>query len=90
MARSLWTGSLSFGLVNVPVSLIGGVRDLDLHFHQLHEKDSSPIEFQRWCPNDEAEVPIDEVAHAYQTDDGTTVIVSPLLLRERTRCSRWR
>jgi DNA end-binding protein Ku len=89
MARSLWTGSLSFGLVNVPVALVSGVRDLNLHFHQLHEKDSSPIELQRWCPRDKAEVPIDEVAHSYETEDGTTVIVSDLELEaiapERTR-----
>lgn len=80
MARSLWTGSLSFGLVNVPVALVSGVRDHDLHFHQLHEKDGSPIEVQRWCPRDEAEIPIEEVAHSYETDDGTTVIVSDLEL----------
>jgi DNA end-binding protein Ku len=89
MARSMWTGSLSFGLVNVPVALVSGVRDRDLHFHELHEKDSSPIEVQRWCPRDEAEVPIEEVAHSYETDDGTTVIVSDLELQaiapERTR-----
>jgi DNA end-binding protein Ku len=89
MARSLWTGSLSFGLVNVPVALVSGVRDLDLHFQQLHEKDASPIEVQRWCPRDKTEVPIEEVAHSYETDDGTTVIVSDLELEaiapERTR-----
>jgi DNA end-binding protein Ku len=89
MARSLWTGSLSFGLVNVPVALVTGARDLDLHFRQLHEKDASPIEFRRWCPQDEAEVPIEEVAHSYETEDGTTVIVSDLELEaiapERTR-----
>ena len=89
MARSLWTGSLSFGLVNVPVAIVSGVRDLNLHFHQLHEKDASPIELQRWCPRDKAEVPIEEVAHSYETDDGTTVIVSDLELEaiapERTR-----
>jgi DNA end-binding protein Ku len=89
MARSLWTGSLSFGLVNVPVALVSGVRDVNLHFHQLHEKDSSPIEVQRWCPRDEAEIPIEEVAHSYETDDGTTVIVSDLELEaiapQRTR-----
>ena len=39
MPRPLWTGSLSFGLVNVPVQLVSAVRDLDLHFRQLHEKD---------------------------------------------------
>lgn len=89
MPRSLWTGSLSFGLVNVPVALVSGVRDLDLHFHQLHEKDGSPIEVQRWCPKDDEEVPIDQVAHSFETDDGTTVIVSDLELEaiapERTR-----
>jgi DNA end-binding protein Ku len=89
MARSLWTGSLSFGLVNVPVALVSGTRDLDLHFHQLHEKDASPIQLQRWCPRDKVEVPIEEVAHSYETDDGTTVIVSDLELEaiapERTR-----
>ncbi|MFZ0386070.1 MAG: Ku protein, partial [Solirubrobacteraceae bacterium] len=89
MARSLWTGSLSFGLVNVPVALASGVRDLDLHFQQLHEKDASPIELQRWCPRDKAEVRIEEVAHSYETEDGKTVIVSDLELEaiapERTR-----
>ena len=39
MPRPLWTGSLSFGLVNVPVRLVSAVRDLDLHFRQLHAKD---------------------------------------------------
>ena len=46
MARALWTGSLSFGLVNVPVQLVSAVRDLDLHFRQIHEKDDTPIETQ--------------------------------------------
>jgi hypothetical protein len=46
VARSLWTGSLSFGLVNVPVSLVAAVQDLDLHFHQVHEKDGAPIEIK--------------------------------------------
>ena len=47
MARSLWTGSLSFGLVNVPVRCTAPSRDLDLHFRQLHEKDGAPIETRR-------------------------------------------
>ena len=41
MARALWTGSLSFGLVNVPVSVVAATRDLDLHFRQLHRKDGA-------------------------------------------------
>jgi len=47
--RTLWSGSLSFGLVNVPVQLVSAVRDLDFHFRQLHEKDKAPIEQRRYC-----------------------------------------
>ncbi|MBW3653785.1 MAG: Ku protein [Actinobacteria bacterium] len=76
MARSLWTGSLSFGLVNVPVQLISGVRDLDLHFRQLHEPDNTPIDVQRWCSEEQVEVPYDEIARSYEFEDGESVVVS--------------
>jgi DNA end-binding protein Ku len=81
MARSLWTGSLSFGLVNVPVSLVSAVRDLDLHFRQLHEKDGAPIEVQRWCSKEKNEVPFEEITHGYELDDGGQVIISDLELQ---------
>lgn len=76
MPRSLWTGSLSFGLVNVPVQLISGVRDLDLHFRQLHERDNTPIDVQRWCSEEQVEVPYEEITRSYEFEDGDTVIVS--------------
>src|SRR3954469_8698152 len=76
MARSLWTGSLSFGLVNVPVQLVSAVRDLDLHFRQLHEKDKSPIETQRWCSEEDKEVPFDAITRSYELDSGKTVLVT--------------
>src|ERR1700759_4181928 len=81
MARSLWTGSLSFGLVNVPVVLVTAVRDQDLHFRQLHEKDGAPIEVQRWCEKENVEVPYEEITHAYELDDGGEGIVSDLELQ---------
>jgi DNA end-binding protein Ku len=76
MPRSLWTGSLSFGLVNVPVALYSGVRDTDLHFRQLHAKDHVPVETRRFCKEEDEEVPYDEIAHGYETDDGEQVILS--------------
>jgi len=76
MARSLWTGSLSFGLVNVPVALFSAVRDQDLHFHQLHEKDGARIETRRFCAEEDKEVPLDAIGHAYDLDDGKTVVVT--------------
>jgi DNA end-binding protein Ku len=81
MARSLWTGSLSFGLVNVPVALLTAVRDVDLHFRQLHEKDGAPIEVKRWCSKEKLEVDYDEITHGYELDDGGQVIVSDLELQ---------
>jgi DNA end-binding protein Ku len=78
--RSLWTGSLSFGLVNVPVSLVTAVRDIDLHFQQLHEKDGAPIEVQRWCSKENVEVDYEEITHGYELENGHQVIVSDLEL----------
>jgi DNA end-binding protein Ku len=76
MARSLWTGSLSFGLVNVPVALFSGLVDQDLHFHQLHASDHTPIEVHRYCTKEDEEVPFDEIAHGYETDDGDQVVLT--------------
>src|ERR671923_256586 len=76
MARSLWSGSLSFGLVNVPVALYSGVRDTDLHFRQLHAKDHSPVEMHRFCAQEDVEVPYEEIANGYETDDDDLVILS--------------
>jgi len=81
MARALWAGSLSFGLVNVPVNVVAATRDLDLHFTQLHEKDGAPIEVQRWCSKENVEIPYDEITHGYELDDGGQVIVSDLELQ---------
>jgi DNA end-binding protein Ku len=76
MPRSLWTGSLSFGLVNVPVAMFSGVRDQDLHFRQLHAKDHTPLETHRYCAEEDTEVPYDEIANGYETDDGELVILT--------------
>ncbi len=75
MPRALWTGSLSFGLVNVPVQLISAARDLDYHFHELHEKDKVRIEQRRFCSKEDVEVMYEEVAHSYDLD-GKQVIVT--------------
>jgi DNA end-binding protein Ku len=69
VARSLWTGSLSFGLVSA-------VRDLDLHFRQLHEKDKAPIDTRRWCSEEDKEVPFDAVTRSYELDNGKSVTVT--------------
>jgi DNA end-binding protein Ku len=89
MPRSLWSGSLSFGLVNVPVALFSAGRDLDVHFHQLHEKDGARIETRRFCSKEDAEVDYADIGHAYEQDSGKTVVLTDAELDaiapERTR-----
>jgi DNA end-binding protein Ku len=76
MARPLWSGSLSFGLVNVPVQLYSAVRDRGVHFNQLHEPDGSPIETRRVCVHEGREVPWEEIAKGYELEDGRWVLLS--------------
>src|SRR3982750_3435669 len=76
MPRSLWSGSLSFGLVNVPVQLFSAVRDLDYHFHQLHEKDKARIEQRRFCSEENVEVGWGEIARSYELDRGKEVVIT--------------
>jgi DNA end-binding protein Ku len=76
MARSLWTGSLSFGLVNVPVALFSGVRDTDVHFRQLHGSDHTPVETRRFCSKEDEEVDYEEIGHGFETDSGKQVVLT--------------
>jgi DNA end-binding protein Ku len=74
MARSLWRGSLSFGLVNVPVALYSAVRDLDVHFHQLHADSHVQLEVKRVCQKKGHEVPYEEIGYGYDLDGKQVVL----------------
>ena len=80
MPRSLWSGSLSFGLVNVPVALFSGVKDTDLHFRQLHEKDHTPVETRRFCADEDVEVPYDEAKGILWVAVLTVVVIAGLAI----------
>jgi DNA end-binding protein Ku len=88
MARALWSGSLSFGLVNVPVQVVSAVRDLDLHFHQLHAKDTVRIEQRRFCAEEDIEVGIEEVAHSYDLDGKQVIVTDEELASVQPRKTR--
>jgi DNA end-binding protein Ku len=76
MPRSIWSGSLSFGLVNVPVALYSAQRDQDLHFHQLHVKDGARIEMRRFCTKEDKEVPYEEIGRGFELDSGQQVVLT--------------
>jgi DNA end-binding protein Ku len=74
--RSLWSGSISFGLVNVPVRLYPAVAEHKLHFHFVHEKDNAPIGYQKVCKKENKPVPDDEVVKAFEVGEGKYVALS--------------
>ncbi|HEX8744421.1 MAG TPA: Ku protein [Thermoleophilaceae bacterium] len=76
MPRSLWNGSLSFGLVNVPVALHSAVRDEGVHFRQIHEKDGAPIDTRRFCAEEDVEVPWEEIVRGYEVSKGKWVTLT--------------
>jgi len=58
------------------VQIVSAVRDLDLHFRQLHEKDKVPVETQRWCSQEDKPVPYEAITRSYELEGGKTVIVT--------------
>jgi DNA end-binding protein Ku len=88
MARALWSGSLSFGLVNVPVQLVTATQDLDYHFHQIHEKDNARIEQRRMCSDEGVEVVWEEIAHGYDLDGKQVVVTDEELASVEPRKTR--
>jgi DNA end-binding protein Ku len=68
--RSLWNGTLTFGLVNVPVKVFTATESKSIHFHQVHLKDGARIEHRRVCPKEDKEVPSDEIVKGYELSSG--------------------
>ncbi|WP_369941677.1 Ku protein [Xanthomonas medicagonis] len=75
MARPIWTGTLSFGLLNVPVALMSGERRIDLHFRMLDARDKRPIRFERVNADTGEEVPWKDIVKAYEYSKGNYVVV---------------
>src|SRR5246500_4944292 len=74
--RSIWKGSLSFGLVNVPVKVYSATEDHDVKFHQVHAKDNGRIRYKRVCEVCGEVVDYRDIARAYEADNGQTVIIT--------------
>jgi DNA end-binding protein Ku len=74
--RSIWKGSLSFGLVNVPVKVYSATEDHDLKFHQVHAKDNGRIRYKRVCEVCGEVVDYRDIAKAYEADNGQTVVIT--------------
>src|SRR6201994_4619550 len=74
--RSIWKGSIAFGLVNVPVKVYSATQDHDIKFHQVHAKDNGRIRYKRVCEVDGEVVEYGDLARAFESDDGQMVIIT--------------
>ncbi len=76
MPRAIWSGSISFGLVNVPVRMYSAIDEQDVRFHLLHEKDDSRIGYEKVCKKEGKPVPDDEIVRGYEVSEGEYVYVT--------------
>jgi DNA end-binding protein Ku len=77
MARPVWSGTLSFGLLNIPVSLMSGERRTDISFRMLDSRNNAPIRYERVNAETGEEVPWKDIVKAYEYDKGSYVVLEP-------------
>ncbi len=76
MPRAIWSGAISFGLVNVPVRMYSAVAEHDLHFHFVHEPDGSRIGYEKVCKAEGRPVPAEEIVKAFEYERGEYVYMT--------------
>src|SRR6059058_1979344 len=76
MPRALWKGSISFGLVNIPIELYTAVRDHRPKFRMLHAADKSPVRFERVCQKDGTPVAWEDLVKGYEYQKGRFVVMT--------------
>lgn len=74
--RAIWSGALSFGLINIPVKLYSAVNEKELPLHFLHKEDLSPIRFARVCRTDGREIPYNDIVRAYEFQKGDYIVLT--------------
>jgi DNA end-binding protein Ku len=75
MARAIWKGSISFGLVNIPIALYPATRREELKFRLLRKSDLSPVNYKRVAEKDGKEVPWEQIVKGYEYEKGKYVVL---------------
>jgi len=73
--RSIWNGTITFGMVNVPIKLYSAIESKTVHFHEIHLKDGARIEHRRICPREDEEVPYEDIVKGFEVSEGTYVVL---------------
>ncbi len=75
MPRAIWKGSISFGLVNIPIKLYSATQLREIELHTVCSKCGTPLEYKRWCPKCKREVPWNEIDRGYKIAKDKWVII---------------
>ncbi|MFC0331480.1 Ku protein [Paenibacillus sepulcri] len=74
--RSMWKGTISFGLVNIPVSMYKATEEHKTHFRSLHVTCQQPIQYRKWCPACQREIGQGEIIRGYEYAQGSFVTLT--------------
>jgi DNA end-binding protein Ku len=74
--RSMWKGSISFGLVSIPVKLYAATESKDVRFNLLHDQCRTPVQYRKWCASCDREVAAEEIVKGYEYERGRYVMVT--------------
>lgn len=80
MARPIWKGNLTFGLVNLPVTLYSGERRSDIHLHMIDSRNRARVRYERVNAESGEEVPWNAIVKGYEYDSGQYVLLSLSLI----------
>lgn len=80
--RAMWKGSVSFGLVTIPIHLYAATENKNVQLRQVHQADGGRIQYRRFCSIEEKEVPYAEIAKGYELSDGEMVVITDSDLSE--------
>ncbi|HYF93441.1 MAG TPA: Ku protein [Symbiobacteriaceae bacterium] len=72
----MWKGSISFGLVSIPIKLYAATESKDVRFNLLHDQCRTPVQYRKWCPNCDREVAAEEIVKGYEYERGSYVMVT--------------
>jgi DNA end-binding protein Ku len=88
MARPIWTGTLSFGLLNVPIKLMTAERKVDLHFRMLDQRNNAPVRYERVNAESGEEVPWKDIVKAFEYQKGSYVVLEESDIRDAASDAR--
>ncbi len=74
--RSIWNGTIAFGLVAVPIKLYSATESKTVHFNELHQRDEARIQHRRFCSKEDEEVDNDEIVKGYEVSEGEYVVLT--------------